>query len=63
MGSGVLSAVDSVGRGVFCAVRAEVLQPGQFRSLVVRESPAMNTEVEGSTALEAVSRQRLVKTD
>jgi hypothetical protein len=33
--------------------------------LVVRQSPAsndMNTEVEGCTALEAVSRQRLMKT-
>jgi hypothetical protein len=32
--------------------------------LVVRQSPAskdMNTEVEGSTALEAVTRQRLMK--
>jgi hypothetical protein len=34
--------------------------------LVVRQSPAskdVNTEVQGSTALEAVTRQRLVKTD
>jgi hypothetical protein len=32
----------------------------------VRQSPAskdLNTEVEGSTVLEAVTRQRLVKTD
>jgi hypothetical protein len=34
-------------------------------SLVVRQSPAskdVNTEAEGATALEAVTRQRLVKT-
>jgi hypothetical protein len=54
----------TVGSGVFCAVRAEVLQRGQVKDLVVRQSPAskdVNKEAEEVTALEDVTRRQPVK--
>jgi hypothetical protein len=56
----------TVGSGVFYVVRAEVLQAGKVSSLVSRETVAgqqgRDTEAEEATGLQAVTRQRLVKT-